>query len=83
MGVCHLKGFFCQIPLPLDLDVKAGRNVRHKDINQLADSKHNMLKDDDKGKLDSQDLPVNWCKETLIISEAPVETFRLKLENIR
>ena len=37
-----------------------------------------MLKDDHKGKLDSQDLPVNWGKESLIIPEASVETFRLK-----
>ena len=83
MDFCHLKGFFCQIPLPLDLDVEACRNVRNEDINQFADSKHNMLKDDDKGKLDSQNLPVNRCKETLVISEASVETFRLKLGYIR
>ena len=76
--VIHLKGLFCQIPLPLDFDVKASRNVWDKDVNQLADTKHNMLKDDHKGKLDSQDLPVNWGKESLIIPEASVETFRLK-----
>ena len=77
-NVIHLKGLLCQIPLPLDFDVKASRNVWYKDVDQLTDTKHNMLKDDHKGKLDSQDLPVNWCKESLIIPEASVETFRLK-----
>ena len=81
--VGHLKCFFCQISLPLDLYVKACRNVRDKDVNQLAHPKDNMLKDDDKGKLYSQDFPVNRCKKSFIISEASVITFRLKMRLIK
>ena len=73
-----LEGLLGQVALPLDLDVQGGRYVRDQDVNELADTKHHMLKDDHKGKLDSQDLPVNWSEESLIISEATVETFRLK-----
>ena len=81
--VSYLKGLFCQIPLPLDLNVEAGGDVRHQDVNQLADTKHNVLKDDHKGKLDSQNLPVNRSEISLIISEASVKTFRLKFKMIR
>ena len=75
----YLQSLLGQIPLTLDLDVEAGGDVRHQDVDELAHSKHHVLEDDNKGELDSQDLPVNRSEEALVIPEPPVETFRLEI----
>ena len=54
-----LQGLLGKVSLPLDLDVKTGGNVRDQDVYQLANPKHHVFKYDDKGELESQNLPVN------------------------
>ena len=85
--VCHtlvenmfsvLKSFLGQVPLPLDLDVQGGGDVRHEYVNQLTNTKHNMLKDDHKRKLDCENFPMNRSEESFIISKSSVVALRLK-----
>ena len=38
-----LQRLLCQVPLTLDLQLKALRYIRHQHINQAADPKHHML----------------------------------------
>ena len=75
----YLQSLLGQIPLTLDLDVEAGGDVRHQDVDQLAHAKHHVLEDDNEGELDSQDLPVNRSEEAFVIPEPPVETLRLEI----
>ena len=73
-----LKRLLGKVPLPLDLDVQGSWDVWHQDVDQLADPENNVLKDDDKGELDGEDLPMNRCKKSMIISESTIVTFGLK-----
>ena len=75
--VSILQSLLGQVALPLHLDVEGLGDVGHDNVNQLADAKDNMLKDDDKGKLEGQDLPVDRCERASIISKAAIITFRL------
>jgi len=38
-----LQRLLCQVPLTLDLQLKALRYIRHQHINQAADPKHHVL----------------------------------------
>ena len=64
--------------LPLHLDVEGGRDVRHQDVNELADPEHDVLKDDDKGELEGEDLPVDWGQGAAVIPEPTVVALLLK-----
>ena len=74
-----LESLFCEITLPLHFDIEGLRDVRNDDVDQATDAKDDVLKDDDEGKLQGKDLPVDWCECSGIVPEPPIVTFRLKL----
>ena len=74
-----LQSLLGQVALPLHLDVEGLGDVGHDDVDQLADAKDDVLKDDDEGKLQGKNLPVDWCECSRIVPEPPIVTFRLKL----
>lgn len=74
-----LQGLLGQVPLPLDLDVQAGGDVRHQDVDQLTDSEDHVLEYDDERELQGEDLPVDWSEEAELVSESSVVTFRLEI----
>ena len=74
-----LESLFCEIAFPLHFDIEGLRDVRDDDVDQATDAKDDVLKDDDKGKLQGEDLPVDRCECSRIVPEPPIVTFRLKL----
>ena len=77
--VSVLQSLLGQVALPLHLDVEGLGDVGHDDVDQLADAKDNVLKDDDKGKLESKDLPVDRGECARIVPEPPIVAFRLEM----
>ena len=77
--VSILQSFLGQVALPLHLDVEGLRDVGHDNIDQLADAKDDVLKDDDKGELECKDLPVDRGERAGVVSKAAIITFRLEL----
>ena len=73
-----LQSLLGKVSFSLDLDIQRFWNVRHHDVNQLAHSKDKMLEDDDKSKLDGQNVPVYRSELSLLITESFVVTFRLQ-----
>ena len=76
--VSVLQSLLGQVAFPLHLDVEGLGDVGHDDVDQLADAKDDVLKDDDKGKLESKDLPVDWCECARIVPKTAIITFRLE-----
>ena len=74
-----LESLLGQVALPLHLDVEGLGDVGHNDVDQLADAKDNVLKDDDKGKFEGKDLPVDRGERAGVVSKAAIITFRLEL----
>ena len=74
-----LECLLCKITLPLHFDIEGLRDVRNDDVNQATDAKDDVLKDDDEGKLQGEDLPVDWGECSRVVPEPPVVAFRLKL----
>lgn len=54
-------------------------NVRHKEINQFSNSEDEVREDDDEGKLESEDVPVDRGQVALIVPEPVVVTVRLRI----
>ena len=54
-------------------------NVRHKEINQFSNSEDEVREDDDEGKLESEDVPVDRGQVALIVPEPVVVTVRLQI----
>ena len=77
-----LESFLCQVPLPLDLDVETGGDVRHKDVDQLTYTEHHVLEYNYECKLEGENLPVNRSGESELISESSVVTLRLELDTV-
>ena len=73
-----LQSLLGQVALPLHLDVEGLGDVGHDDVDQLADAKDDVLKDDDKGKLESKDLPVDRGERAGVVSKTAIITFRLE-----
>ena len=73
-----LQSLLGQVALPLHLDVEGLGDVGHDDVDQLADAKDDVLKDDDKGKLESKDLPVDWGERASVVAKTAIITFRLE-----
>ena len=76
--VSILQSLLGQVALPLHLDVEGLRDVGHDNIDQLADAKDDVLEDDDEGKLESKDLPVDRGECSRVVPEAPIIAFRLE-----
>ena len=76
--VSILQSLLGQVTLPLHLDVEGLRDVGHDNIDQLADAKDDVLKDDDKGELEGEDLPVDGGEGARVVPEPPVVTLRLE-----
>ena len=74
-----LKGFLGQVSLSLDLDVETGGDVWDQDVDQFTDTEHHVLEDDHKGKLESENLPVNGSEHTELVSKSSVVALRLEL----
>ena len=74
-----LQGLLGQVPLPLDLDVQAGGDVWHQDVDQLTDPEDHVLEYDDERELQGENLPVDWSEEAELVSESSVVTFRLEI----
>ena len=77
--VSILQGLLGQVTLPLHLDVQGLGDVGDNHVDQLADAKDDVLKDDDKGKLESKDLPVDRGERASVVSKTAIITFRLEL----
>ena len=77
--VSILQSLLGQVALPLHLDVEGLGDVGHDDVDQLADAKDNVLKDDDKGEFEGKDLPVDRGERAGVVSKAAIITFRLEL----
>ena len=77
--VSILQGLLGQVPLPLHLDVQGLGDVGDNHVDQLADAKDDVLEDDDEGKLESKNLPVDWGECSRVVPEAPIIAFRLEL----
>jgi len=75
--VSILQSLLGQVALPLHLDVEGLGYVGHDDVDQLADAKDNVLKDDDKGKLEGEDLPVDRRERARVVSKTAIIAFRL------
>ena len=73
-----LQGLLGQISLPLDLDVQTGGDIRDQDVDKFADTEHDVLEDDHKGELESENLPMNRSEHTILVSKASVVAFRLE-----
>ena len=73
-----LEGLLGEVPLPLDLDVQGLWYVRHQDVDELTHPEHQVLKDDDKGELEGEDLPVDGGEGARVVPEPPVVTLRLE-----
>lgn len=73
-----LQGLLRQISLPLDLDVQTGGDIRDQDVDKFADTEHDVLEDDHKGELESENLPMNRSEHTILVSKASVVAFRLE-----
>ena len=67
-----LQRLFGEEALPLHLDVEGGRDVRHQDVDELADPEHDVFKDDDEGELEGEDLPVDRGQGAAVIPEPAV-----------
>lgn len=76
--VSILQSLLGQVTLPLHLDVEGLGDIGHDDVNQLADAKDNMLKDDDKCKFEGKDLPVDRGERAGVVSKTAIITFRLE-----
>ena len=76
--VSILQGLLGQVTLPLHLDVQGLGDVGDNHVDQLADAKDDVLEDDDEGKLESKDLPVNRGESSRVVPEAPIVAFRLE-----
>ena len=74
-----LECLLCEITLPLHFDIEGLWDIRNDDVDQATDAKDDVLEDDDEGKLQGKDLPVDWCECSRIVPEPPIVTFRLKL----
>ena len=74
-----LQSFLGQVSLSLDLDVETGGDIRDQDVDQLADTKHDVLEDDHEGKLESENLPVDRSEHPKLVSKSSVVAFRLEL----
>ena len=77
--LCILECLLCQIALPLHFDIEGLRDVRNDDVNEAADAKDDVLKDDDEGKLQGEDFPVDRSECSRVVSEPSIVAFRLKL----
>ena len=73
-----LQSLLGQVALPLHLDVEGLGDVGHDDVDQLADAKDDVLEDDDKGKLESKDLPVDRGERAGVVPKTAIITFRLE-----
>ena len=74
-----LERLLCQITFPLHFDIEGLWDVRNDDVNETTDAKDNVLKDDDEGKLESKDLPMDRGECSRIVPEPPIVAFRLKM----
>ena len=74
-----LQSFLGQVSLSLDLDVETGGDIRDQKVDQFADTKHHVLEDNHKGKLESENLPVDRGEHTKLVSKSSVVAFRLEL----
>ena len=74
-----LERLLCQITFSLHFDVERLRDVGNDDVNEAADAKDDVLKDDDEGKLQGEDLPVDRSECSRVVPEPSIVTFRLKL----
>ena len=79
--VSILQSFLGQVALPLHLDIEGLGDVGHDDVDQLADAKDNVLKDDDKGEFEGEDLPVDRGERASVVSKTAIITFRLELNS--
>ena len=77
--VSILQSLLGQVALPLHLDVEGLGDVGHDDVDQLADAKDDVLKDDDKGEFEGEDLPVDRGERASVVSKTAIITFRLEL----
>ena len=77
--LCILECLLCEITFPLYFDIKGFRDVRNDDVNEAADAKDDVLKDDDEGKLQGEDFPVDRSECSRVVPEPSIVTFRLKL----
>jgi hypothetical protein len=57
--------------------------VNQKETGVPADPKDDMLKDNDEGELESEDLPVDGGEVPLVVSEPAVEAGLLQYFNIQ
>ena len=76
-----LECLLCEIALPLHFDIEGLRDVRNDDVNEATDAKDDVLKDDDEGKLQGEDFPVDRSECSRVVPEPSIVTFRLKLGN--
>ena len=76
--VSILQGLLGQVSLPLHLDVQGLGDVGDNHVDQLADAKDDVLEDDDEGKLESKDLPVDRGERDGVVSKTAIITFRLE-----
>ena len=76
--VSILQSLLGKVALPLHLDVEGLGDVGHDHVDQLADAKDDVLKDDDKGELEGKDLPVDRGKGASVVSKTAIITFRLE-----
>ena len=74
-----LERLLCKITFPLHFDIERLRDVGNDDVNEAADAKDDVLKDDDEGKLQGEDLPVDRSECSRVVPEPSIVTFRLKL----
>ena len=77
--LCILECLLCEITFPLHFDIKGFRDVRNDDVNEAADAKDDVLKDDDEGKLQGEDFPVDRSECSRVVPEPSIVAFRLKL----
>ena len=76
-----LECLLCEIALPLHFDIEGLRDVRNDDVNEATDAKDDVLKDDDEGKLQGEDFPVDRSEGSGVVAEPSIVAFRLKLGN--
>ena len=79
--LCILECLLCEIALPLHFDIEGLRDVRNDDVNEATDAKDDVLKDDDEGKLQGEDFPVDRSEGSGVVAEPSIVAFRLKLGN--
>ena len=65
-GLCVLQRLLGQVALPLHLQVETVGDVRHQQVDQLANPEHKMLEYNDESKPQGQNVPAQLNSYRLI-----------------